>query len=125
MWCRGVRGAITVGENSRQEVLEATRELLQRMIEANDIRPEDVCSAIFTTTPDINAEFPALAARQMGWHNVALLCAREIDVPGALPKCIRVLIHVNTTKRADEIVHVYLRGAKDLKASRLAPDLRD
>lgn len=115
MMCRGVRGAITVEENTREAILSATRELLLHMIEANGIRPEDVASVIFTTTRDLNAEFPALAARQLGWRDVALLCGHEMDVPGALPRCIRVLIHWNTTKAADEIRHVYLNEAQNLR----------
>lgn len=115
MMCRGVRGAITVEENTREAILNATRELLLHMIEANGIRPEDVASVIFTTTRDLNAEFPALAARQLGWRDVALLCGHEMDVPGALPRCIRVLIHWNTTKAAHEIRHVYLNEAQNLR----------
>ena len=88
------------------------------MIRVNGIEPEDVASALFTTTPDIDAEFPALAARQLGWINVALLCGYELGVPGALPLCIRVLIHWNTKKTAKEIQHVYLR-----EAARLRPDI--
>jgi chorismate mutase len=116
--CRGVRGATTVEENTRQAIITATRELLALMIEANGIRPEDVASAFFTTTPDVNAEFPALAARQLGWHDVALLCGHEMAVPGALPRCIRILIHWNTERRADEVVHVYIRGAENLRPDR-------
>ncbi len=118
MYCRGVRGATTVEVNEREAILAATRELLALMIEANGIKPEDVASAIFTTTPDLNAEFPALAARQLGWHDVALLCGHEMDVPGALQRCIRILIHWNTTRPADQIRHVYIRGAETLR-----PDL--
>jgi chorismate mutase len=85
------------------------------MIESNHIKPEDVASAIFTTTPDLNAEFPAVAARELGWIDTALLCGHEINVPGSLPRCIRVLIHWNTTRHANEIVHVYLRDAQSLR----------
>jgi chorismate mutase len=116
--CRGVRGATTVEENSREAILAATCELLTLMIEANGIQPDDVASTIFTTTPDLNAEFPAFAARQLGWHDVALLCGHEMAVPGALPRCIRILIHWNTERRADEIVHVYIKGAEDLRPDR-------
>jgi len=98
--------------------LKATLQLLALMIRQNGIRPEDVASAIFTVTKDLDAEFPALAARQLGWLNVALLCGYELDVPGALPRCIRVLVHWNTSKSADEIVHVYIKGAANLR-----PDL--
>ena len=113
--CRGVRGATTVSENTREAILAATRELLQRMIDANGIHPDDVASAIFTTTPDLNAEFPALVARQLGWHDVALLCGHEMNVPDALPRCIRILIHWNTTKTPQEIRHVYLNDAQGLR----------
>ena len=118
MACRGVRGATTIEHNDREEILTATRQLLAIMIRVNGIEPEDVASAFFTTTPDVDAEFPALAARQLGWINVALLCAYELGVPGALPGCIRILIHWNTEKTSDEIQHVYLR-----KAARLRPDM--
>jgi chorismate mutase len=115
VWCRGIRGATTVPENNRIAILEATHELLVKMIESNHIKPEDVASAIFTTTPDLNAEFPAVAARELGWIDTALLCGHEINVPGSLPRCIRVLIHWNTTRHANEIVHVYLRDAQSLR----------
>jgi chorismate mutase len=118
MPCRGVRGAITAESNSREEILKATRHLLALMIRRNDIRLEDVSSAIFSMTADLDAEFPALAARQLGWLGVALMCAREVDVPGSLPRCIRVLVHWNTEKPVSEIVHVYVK-----EAARLRPDL--
>jgi chorismate mutase len=116
--CRGVRGATTVDADCREEILKATRQLLALMIRQNGIESTDVASAIFTTTPDLNAEFPALAARQLGWLDVALMCMHELSVPGAITRCIRVLIHWNTTKPASEIVHVYVR-----EATRLRPDL--
>ena len=115
MYCRGIRGAITVEHNNREEILAATAELLQVLEERNDLHLEDVTSAIFTVTEDLNAEFPALAARNMGWTDVALICTREIPVPGSLGKCIRVLLHVNTTRSAAEIQHAYLRGAVNLR----------
>ena len=118
MICRGVRGATTVEANDREEILSATRQLLALMIRANEISPKDVASAIFTTTPDVDAEFPALAARQLGWIDVPLLCGHEIAVPGGLTRCIRVLIHWNTTKEQDQIEHIYVR-----EAERLRPDL--
>jgi len=118
MWCRGVRGATTVDVNSSEEILKATRQLLALMIRLNDIRSEDVGSAIFSTTQDLDAEFPALAARQLGWLDVALMCTHELSVPGSLGKCIRILLHWNTDKRADEVVHVYIKGARNLR-----PDL--
>jgi chorismate mutase len=116
--CRGIRGATTVESNNREDILLAAKELLQRMVEANDVQVEDVASAILTTTPDLNAEFPALAARQMGWNDVALLCGHEMSVPGSLPRCLRILLHVNTDRQADQIVHVYLRGARALRPDR-------
>jgi chorismate mutase len=112
---RGVRGATTVEENSSGAILRATREMLALIIRINDIHAEDVCSVQFTTTPDLNAEFPALAARQLNWLNTALMCGHEMDVPNAIKKCIRVLIHWNTPKTANEIVHVYIRGAEKLR----------
>ena len=115
MWCRGVRGATTVAANSPQAILEATTELLRAMIVANNITVEDVVSAFFTTTPDLNAEFPAVAARNLGWREVPLLCGHEMNVPGSLPMCLRILLHVNTDKSGNEIKHVYLRGAKALR----------
>lgn len=116
--CRGVRGAITVKENSEEAILTATRELLQVIVKRNGMRPEDVASVYFTTTADLNATYPALAARQIGWSDVALLCGHEMAVPGGLPMCIRVLIHWNTSHSAKEIVHVYLREAQSLRPDR-------
>jgi chorismate mutase len=115
MYCRGIRGATTVKENTAEAILAATRELLALIVEANDLKVEDVASAIFTTTPDLTAAFPAKAAREMGWRDVALLDAQEIPVPGSLERCIRVLIHWNTERSAAEIRHVYLRGAQTLR----------
>lgn len=115
MYCRGIRGATTVETNDRATILAATTELLQLLIEKNDLRAEDVASAIFTVTDDLNAEFPALAARYLGWTEVALMCMREITVPGSLDMCIRILLHVNTTRSANEIQHVYIRGAVNLR----------
>jgi chorismate mutase len=115
MLTRGVRGATTVKSNTREAILEATRELLTAMVEANGINVEDVASVFFTSSPDLNAEFPALAAREMGWTDVALLCGHEMTVPGSLNMCLRILLHVNTEKKASEIVHVYLHGARVLR----------
>jgi chorismate mutase len=117
---RGVRGATTSDENSREAILQATRQLLALMIRQNGIDPRDVASAIFSVTVDLNAEFPALAARQLGWLDVPLLCTNEIDVPGSLRRCVRVLVHWNTDRPQAEIKHVYLRGAVQLR-----PDLSD
>lgn len=118
MMCRGVRGATTVTENSPKAILEATRELLETVVRYNDMNPEDVASVYFTTTSDLTATYPALAARQMGWFDVALLCGHEMAVPDGLPMCVRVLIHWNTTRTAKELVHVYLREAKSLRPDR-------
>ena len=118
IYCRGIRGATTVEADTREAILEGTRELLLQIIEANNLRMEEVGSAIFTTTPDLNAEFPALAARQLGWHDVALLCEHEMSVPGALDRCIRILIHWNTPKLQHEIVHIYTKGAANLRPER-------
>ena len=117
--CRGVRGATTAEANTTEAILSATRELLYIMIRANEIDPDDVASAIFTTPRDLNATYPALAARQFGWYDVALLCGHEMDVPSGLVHCIRILIHWNTNLGPDEIVHVYIRGAKDLRPDRI------
>lgn len=118
IYCRGVRGATTVERDTAEDILEATRELLEEMIRRNDMRPEDIASAIFTTTPDLQAEFPALAARQLGWHDVALLCGHEMTRPGALGRCIRILVHLNTTRSSTEIEHVYIRDAVNLRPDR-------
>ena len=115
MWCRGIRGATLAGGNTREDILEATRELLQTIIDANELEKEAVACAFFTTTPDLNAEFPAPAARQLGWTDVALLCAQEVNVPDSLPRCIRVLVLFNTEKTGEDIVHVYIRGAEALR----------
>lgn len=116
--CRGVRGATTVELDDRDQILNATRQLLGLMIRQNGIESSDVASAIFTVTRDLSAEFPALAARQLGWLEVPLLCAHELSVPDSLPRCIRVLIHWNTSLPQSRIHHVYLHEAEKLR-----PDL--
>lgn len=123
MPCRGVRGATTVENNTPEAILRGTRELLALMIRLNDIQEADVASAIFTTTSDLDAEFPALAARQLGWFDAALMCQHELDVPGSLRKCIRILIHWNTDKPLSDIQHVYIKEAANLRPDRsqLAP----
>lgn len=119
MTIRGIRGATTVETDTKENILSATRELLKVIFESNpDLEPEDIASAIFTTTEDIVSAFPAAAARQMSWNIVPMVCAREIPVPNSLEKCIRVLIHWNTNKGQDAIQHVYLHSAKKLR-----PDL--
>ena len=113
--CRGVRGATTIEHDDRELVLRATRELLGLMIRLNDIKSEDVASAIFTTTPDVVSVFPATAARQLGWLDVPLMCAHEIQVPGSLECCVRILLHWNTDKPQSKIQHVYLHDAQTLR----------
>ena len=119
MTIRGIRGATTVTLDNPDLILQATCELLETILYENDgIKLEDIASVFFTTTEDIASAYPALAARQMGWGQIPMMCAREIPVPGSLPLCIRVLIHWNTDKEQNEIQHVYLRDAVKLR-----PDL--
>jgi chorismate mutase len=113
--CRGVRGATTVSENTAEEILEATSDLLTALIRLNQIEPEDVVSAIFTTTTDLTASFPALAARDLGWTEVPLLCTHEMAVPGALGRVVRILLHINTTRGHAEVRHVYAKDARALR----------
>lgn len=113
--CRGIRGATTVIANTAEDILEVTEELLRVVITVNELDPDHVASVIFTTTPDLTATFPALAAREIGWTEVPLMCAHEMVVPGSLQKCVRVMIHVNTSRPASEIRHVYLKGARELR----------
>ncbi|MDE3112916.1 MAG: chorismate mutase [Chloroflexota bacterium] len=112
---RGVRGATTVAANDREEIVSATKDLLQRIVALNAMASEDVASVWFTATPDLDAEFPAAAAREIGWTDVPLICSREIPVPGALGRCIRVLIHWNTGRSQREVRHVFLREARSLR----------
>jgi chorismate mutase len=118
MACRGVRGAITCSANTRESILAATRELLEAVIAANGIKAEDVASCWFTTTTDLYAEFPAVAARQLGWTDTALMNTHEMTVPGSLPMCIRLIIHWNTTVAQADIKHIYLGGASVLRPDR-------
>ncbi len=113
---RGIRGATTSKDNTKNSIIEATKELLEQMINSNSIDLEDISFAIFTTTKDLNAEFPALAARLLGWEDIALMCAHEIDVPGAQKLCIRILLTINTEKTQKELVNIYLRDAVNLKS---------
>ncbi|MBM3269388.1 MAG: chorismate mutase [Candidatus Sericytochromatia bacterium] len=115
---QAIRGAITVPANERQPILQATGELLGAILGANGLVADDIVSAIFTMTGDLDAVFPAEAARDIGWNQVPLLCCREIDVPGSLPRCVRVMVHVETPRDRAAIQHVYLR-----EATRLRPDL--
>ena len=117
---RGLRGATTCEQNSAEEILSATRELLTELLRTNQLDDfSEIVSAVFTTTPDLTATFPAEAARAIGMNQVPLLCASEIAVPHGMPCCIRVLLHLNTDKKQSEMVHVYLRNAQ-----RLRPDVR-
>jgi chorismate mutase len=118
---RGVRGAITVESNTSEAILEATKALLRTVVDINGIVEDDVASVFFTTTMDLNAVFPAAAARHFGWHRVALMGSQEADVTDGLPRCIRILIHWNTDKSLDDIQHVYMRGAEKLRPD-LYPD---
>jgi chorismate mutase len=112
---RGIRGAITVKKNSKAEILSATTRLLTDLMGKNGVKPGEIASIFFTVTGDLNAEFPARAARLIGMNNVPLMCAVEINVPKSLKKCIRVLMHVNTGKSQDKIKPVYLEGAVVLR----------
>ncbi len=119
MSIRGIRGATTVSADQPELILDATRELLEAILQANaGMSPEEIASAVFTVTDDLCSTFPAQAARQMGWSLVPMMCAREIPVPGSLPRAIRVLVHWNTERAQNEVTHVYLR-----EAVRLRPDL--
>ena len=118
MPCRGIRGATTASENTPEAIMEATQELLRAITAANNVQLEDIASAIFTVTPDLNAAFAPRAAREMGWNNVPLLSAVEVESPTGLPLCVRVLIHWNTERPPYDIRHIYLRAA-----TKLRPDL--
>ncbi len=119
MRVRGIRGAVTAEENTERAIMDATSELLRRMLHANGVEVDDIAGVLFTVTPDLTACFPAEAGRRLpGWTQVPLMCAQEIPVPGALAKCVRVLMFVNTTRTPAEVRHVYLRGAEQLR-----PDL--
>ena len=113
---RAARGAITVTENTCEQINDATPELLKLLLEKNEISAEDIVSVIFTLTPDLNAEFPAKSARiELGWDDIPMICACEVPVPGSIEKCIRVMITFNTFKAKNEINHVYLRDAQKLR----------
>lgn len=113
--CRGIRGATTAAANTAEDILEATQELVTVLIALNDLDTDDIVSAIFTTTPDLTAMFPALAARTFGWIDVPMMCAHEMAVPGSLSQAVRVLVQINTRKSNSEIRHIYLKGAKQLR----------
>ncbi|MCD0450718.1 chorismate mutase [Actinocorallia sp. API 0066] len=115
MAVRALRGAIQVDADERDEILEATTELMAEVMSRNELTTDDVISVIFTSTPDLKAEFPALAARKLGFSEVPLICATEIDRPGALPRVIRLMAHIETDRPRSEMQHVYLRGATALR----------
>jgi chorismate mutase len=115
---RGIRGAVNIASNTKEEILSKSRELLEAIVRANRVKPHDIAAAIFTLSPDLNADFPAYAARLMGWRDVPLMCAREIDVPEAMARVIRVLLLVNSRIPASKIRHQYLGDTP-----RLRPDL--
>jgi chorismate mutase len=121
MTCRGIRGAICSDANEAGAILKATRRLLERLVAANELSVADVVSVIFTATPDLDAAYPAHAAREMGWANTPLLCMQEMAVADSLPRCIRVLIHWNTDCTADEIRHIYLGAARALRPDLVEP----
>ncbi len=112
---RAVRGATTVERDDAADIAAATRELLTSMLEANEIAVDDVISVLFTTSPDLTAAFPAAAARGIGFQTVPLMCASEIDVPGAKRLCIRVMMHAYSARSRDEVRHVYLHDAQNLR----------
>jgi chorismate mutase len=120
--CRGVRGATTVAENDAETILAATRELLEQMIAVNGILESDVASVLFSATPDLDAVYPAVAARQIGWTRTSLMCVQEMAVQGSLPRCIRILVHWNTPCRIEEIHHVYLKEARCLRPDLMAQE---
>lgn len=115
MAVRAVRGATQIDADDRDQILEATTELVSEVMARNELSTDDVISVIFTVTPDLTAEFPALAARKLGFHEVPLLCATEIGVPGALPRVIRLMAHIETGRPRSGVQHVYLRGATALR----------
>ena len=117
--CRGIRGATTAEENTREAIFGATKELLNQIIDTNQIRETEVAAVFSTTTQDLNAAFPATAIREIGWNNTALLCSHEMAVPEGLPRCIRILILVNTDKEPVDLVNVYLRGAVNLRSDNI------
>ena len=113
--CRGIRGATTAAENTDTAIYDSTRELLSQMIEANQMVQGNVAAAYFTVSPDLNAAYPAAAARQLGWTSTALMCSTEIPVPGSMERCIRIMVLYNTEKSQQEIVNIYLNGTDTLR----------
>ena len=123
MIVRGIRGAITADSNIKEEIIEKTKELLIALKKENDFKIEDITSIFFSVTPDLNAAFPAQAARELGWNKVPLLDMQEIEVPGSLLRCIRILVQINCQKSLQEIKHCYLRGAKILRKDLIKENL--
>ena len=119
--CRGIRGATTVEINTREHIFAATKELFGKIIDENQIQKGEVAAAFFTATQDLNAAFPATAVREMGWNNMALMCGHEMDVPGSLSSCIRVLLLINTEREPHELKDVYIKGASNLREDTLQP----
>ena len=116
IFSRGIRGAITLDANTEEEIKNATVELVEEIIKQNNVQKEDIAFALFTTTLDLNAAFPAKFARiYCGFKNVPMMCYHELDVKGSLKMCLRVLLNVNTTKKQNEIKHIYLKGASILR----------
>ena len=115
MTVRAVRGAVQIYADERDAILEGTAELVTEVMARNELTPGDVISVLFTATPDLTAEFPALAARKIGFHDVPLICSTEIAVPGAMPRVVRLMAHVETDLPRSAIQHVYLRGAAALR----------
>ncbi len=124
MVCRGVRGAITVEENTAAAIKAATQELLEQIVATNALDMTDVASVIFTATSDVDAVYPAVVAREMGWVNTPLLCMQEMAVQGSLPRCIRVLLHWNTDHAQADIHHIYLGEARALRPDITNSELR-
>lgn len=125
MAVRGIRGAITVRANERAAIVEATTRLLREIVARNSVAVDDIGAIFFTTTPDLTAEFPAAAARELGWNDVPLLCGHEMSVPDRLGKCVRVMMLVNTDAGQPAIRHVYLDGARSLRPDLDAADVRE
>ncbi|HVA34161.1 MAG TPA: chorismate mutase [Candidatus Baltobacteraceae bacterium] len=119
---RGIRGAITVERDDAQSIVAATKRLLCAMVERNGVETDDIASVLFSLTPDLHAAFPALGAREMGWVHVPMLHFTEIDVPGSLGYCVRVLMHVNTARQQEAVEHVYLDGAVALRPDLAKPE---
>ena len=123
MLVRGIRGAITVNSNTKEEIIEITKELLITLQRENNFKIEDIVSVFFSATSDLNAAFPAQAARELGWDRIPLFDMQEIEVPGSLPRCIRILVQINCQKSLQEIKHCYLRGAKILRKDLIKKNL--